>query len=281
MPKATLKEVLIEAKAQGSAVGAFNCYDYLCMRAVAESAEELSRPAIIQTSVAAVKLWGIETMAGWYAGLANRVPVPLVLHLDHCRDLDYLRLCVDSGWTSVMFDGSHLPFEENVVLSKEAAAYASSCGVSVEAELGAIGGKEDDISAGLDVPLADPDEAGRFCERVPLDVFAPAVGTVHGLYKGKPNLDFKRLEEIARRTAVPLALHGGTGLSDEIFKRCIELGCVKINIGTQLKRDLIDGFYDYHSLHPQEYNPLNVFGAQLEQLELGIKQKITLFGGAS
>ena len=281
MPKATLHEVLSTAKAEGYAIGAFNCYDYPCMRAVAESAEELAAPAVIQTSVAAVKLWGIETMAGWYTGLAERISVPLVLHLDHCRDLDYLRRCVDGGWTSVMFDGSHLPFEENVALSEEAAAYASSRGVSIEAELGAIGGKEDDIAAGVDVPLADPDEAEKFCERVALDVFAPAVGTVHGLYKGEPNVDFERLEEIARRTGVPLALHGGTGLSDEIFIRSIELGCAKINIGTQLKRDLIDGFCDYHTLHPQEYNPLTIFEAQLERLKKGIKQKITLFGGAS
>jgi len=147
--------------------------------------------------------------------------------------------------------------------------------------MGAIVGVEDDIHVKeQDAHLADPDEAERFCSEVSLDCFAPAIGTAHGVYAGEPNIAFDRIEAIAGRTGLPLALHGGTGLSDEVFKRCIALGCAKVNISTQLKYAHIDGFVDYNAAHCTEYNPLKVLGAQYDVLKAGITRNIELFGSA-
>jgi ketose-bisphosphate aldolase len=207
--------------------------------------------------------------------------VPVAIHLDHCKDLDVIRGCIDSGWTSVMIDASSKPFDENLALTKQVAGMAGPKDVTVEAEMGAIVGVEDDIHVKeQDAHLADPDEAERFCSEVSLDCFAPAIGTAHGVYAGEPNIAFDRIEEIAGRVQLPLALHGGTGLSDEVFKRCIALGCAKVNISTQLKYAHIDGFVNYHAAHNMEYNPLKVLGAQYDVLKAGIIRDIELFGSA-
>ncbi|MHC4521163.1 MAG: class II fructose-bisphosphate aldolase, partial [Planctomycetota bacterium] len=153
--------------------------------------------------------------------------------------------------------------------------------VTVEAEMGAIVGVEDDIHVKeQDAHLADPDEAERFCSEISLDCFAPAIGTAHGVYAGEPKIAFDRIEEIAGRTQLPLALHGGTGLSDEVFRRCIALGCAKVNISTQLKYAHIDGFVEYRAAHDTEYNPLKVLAAQYDALKAGIVRNIELFGSA-
>jgi len=153
--------------------------------------------------------------------------------------------------------------------------------ITVEAEMGAIVGVEDDIHVReQDAHLADPTEAVKFCSEVSLDCFAPAIGTAHGVYKGTPKIAFDLLERIATDTNLPLALHGGTGLSDEVFKRSISLGCAKVNISTQLKYAFIDGFVGYHQDHDTEYNPLKVLDAQLQALKVGITENIKLFGSA-
>lgn len=274
-----ISAVVGKARREGYAVGAFNILDYASMRAVMESAGELNAPVIIQTSVRTTDFWGYEPVVCWYRELAGGSPVPAVLHLDHCKDIGIIRKCIEAGWTSVMIDASSKPFEENLALSKQVVAIARQAGVTVEAELGEIGGVEDDISvADSNAQLADPDKAERFCEELGLDVFAPAIGTAHGVYKGEPKLAFDRLEEIAGRTGVPIALHGGTGLSDEVFRRCISLGCAKINISTMLKYGFIDGFMEHGRANPDDYNPMNHLKAQLECLKRQIKEKIVLFG---
>ena len=155
-------------------------------------------------------------------------------------------------------------------------------GVSVEAELGEIGGVDDDISvADQDAFLADPGKAEKFCREVALDCFAPAIGTAHGLYKGEPKIDFERLKKISGSTDVPLALHGGTGLSDEVFWKCIALGCAKVNISTQLKHVFTDTFVDYHSGNPTEYNPLKTLEAQYQGLKNVVAGYLRLFGSES
>lgn len=275
----TFRDVLGKARDGGYAVGAFNILDYNSMRAVVESAEELSAPVIIQTSVRTMDFWGFEPVAGWYRQLAADSPVPVVLHLDHCKDLEVIRKCIDAGWTSVMIDASSKPFEENMEMTRRALEMARPAGVTVEAELGEIGGVEDDISvADEDAHLADPDKAAAFCMELDIDVFAPAIGTAHGVYKGEPKLAFDRLEEIAKRTGLPIALHGGTGLSDEVFRKCIALGCAKVNISTMLKYSFINGFMEYGGFHKSDYNPINYMKAQLEHMKEGIKTKIALFG---
>ncbi|MFC1462125.1 ketose-bisphosphate aldolase [Verrucomicrobiota bacterium] len=276
----TIREVLGKARDGGYAVGAFNILDYGSMRAVVESAEELNAPVIIQTSVRTMDFWGFEPVAGWYRQLAGNSPVPAVLHLDHCKDLETIKKCIDAGWTSVMIDASSKPFEENMEMTRQTIEMATPAGVTVEAELGEIGGVEDDISvADEDAHLADPDKAAAFCMELEIDVFAPAIGTAHGVYKGEPKLAFDRLEDIARRTGLPIALHGGTGLSDEVFRKCISLGCAKVNISTMLKYSCINGFMEHGKFHKDDYNPINYLNAQLEHMKEGIRKKIVLFGG--
>ena len=280
MALATMTEMLQSARAQQYAVGAFNIVDYNSMRAVIRAAEELSAPVIVQTSVKTVVYWGHATLVSWFRELAAESPVPVALHLDHCREVDFAVQCLDAGWTSVMFDGSALPFAENLALTRQVAARAEAAGASLEAELGRIGGVEEAVAvADPDALLADPDEAVAFCREVKLAAFAPAIGTAHGRYKGKPRIAFDRLEAIATRTGLPLALHGGTGLEDDVFRKCIALGCAKVNISTQIKHAFIDSFVDYHQAH-HEYEPLKPLAAQFARLKDEVAAKIELFGGA-
>jgi ketose-bisphosphate aldolase len=180
-----------------------------------------------------------------------------------------------------MIDASSKPFEENLALSQRVVQMARPRDVTVEAELGAIVGVEDDIHVKeQDAHLADSEQAIKFCEQVRPDCFAPAIGTAHGVYKGVPKIAYDLLEEVAAKTAVPIALHGGTGLADDVFKKCISLGCAKVNISTQLKYAFIDGFIAYHNANNTQYNPLKVIEAQFNELTAGIVEKIKLFGGS-
>jgi ketose-bisphosphate aldolase len=259
-------------------VGAFNILDNNSFKAVVGAANELNAPVIVQTSVKTVVHWGYRAIIEWYQEIAAQRPIPVAIHLDHCKDIGIIEQCIDNGWTSVMIDASSRPFEENLDLTAKVVEMAKPYGVSVEAELGEIGGVEDDIAVDEeDAHLADPEKAIQFCRELDIDCFAPAIGTAHGLYKGEPNISFDRLETIAKSTHVPLALHGGTGLSDKVFLRCIDLGCSKINISTQLKHLFIDGFVNYHLENKQEYNPLKVIDAQFESMKKGVLEKIRLF----
>ncbi|NLF30588.1 MAG: class II fructose-bisphosphate aldolase [Planctomycetes bacterium] len=272
--------MLQAARKGGYAVGAFNIVDYNSTRAAVRAAEDLKAPIIVQVSVKTVQFWGADALAGWIRQVAGPSPVPVAYHLDHCRDVDVVRQCIDAGWTSVMIDASHLPYEENLALTRQVCAMAAEAGVSVEAEMGAIVGVEDDIFVSQrDAHLADIDQAEAFCREVDLAVFAPAIGTAHGIYKGTPEIAYDRLDAIARRTGLPIALHGGTGLDDATFKRCIELGCAKINISTALKYAFIDGFVDYH-LARKKYEPLKPLQAQYEAVYALVAGNIRLFGSA-
>jgi ketose-bisphosphate aldolase len=272
-----MSAVLPQARKNGYAVGAFNILDYSSMRAVVEAAEELRAPVIIQTSVKTVKLWEYEPINAWYRQLGEKASVPVVIHLDHCKEIEVIKQCIDSGWTSVMIDASSKPFEENLELTSRVIDIAKPAGVSVEAELGEIGGVEDE--EGVDIArLADPDKAIEFCSTLQLDLFAPAIGTVHGIYKGEPHIEFERLDRIARGTGLPLALHGGTGLSDEVFRRAISLGCAKVNISTSLKRSFIDSFEAYRRDHNEEYEPSKLIAHQMEALRNNVAGFIRLFG---
>jgi len=273
-----MNAMLDAAKNSGYAVGAFNILDYSSMKAVVACAEELKAPAIIQTSVTTVRYWGFRPLVEWYLELAKGSPVPLALHLDHCRSLEVIERCIEAGWTSVMIDASSTPFENNRTLTGQVLEMAGPKGVSVEAELGQIVGVEEDIKV-VQGYVTGADEAVRFCDGLDMSVFAPAVGTAHGLYKGEPRIAFDAIEEIARRTGLPIALHGGTGLSDDVFRRAISLGCAKVNISTMLKHTLIDSFTAYVSSHQNEYNPLRILQHQFEKLKTVIKGYIKLFGG--
>jgi ketose-bisphosphate aldolase len=276
-----MKPILAQARTSGYAVGAFNTVDYASTRVAIEAAEDLNAPIIIQFSVKTVKYWGYRALSAWMNELAAPSPVPVAFHLDHCKDLSVIDACLKAGWTSVMIDASSLPFEENLALSRKAVERATAAGADVEAELGEIGGVEDDISVrDEDATLADPAKAEAFCKALDLAVFAPAIGTAHGVYKGEPKIAFDRLEEIQRRIDTPLALHGGTGLSDEIIQRCIGLGCAKINISTQLKHAFIDGFSGYCAANSKNYEPLKPLEAQAAALRAVVAEKIQQFGSS-
>jgi tagatose 1,6-diphosphate aldolase GatY/KbaY len=276
-----MRAMLAKAAAGRYAVGAFNILDYNSTRAVVQAAGELGAPVILQTSAKTVIFWGCRTLMGWVAELAGRAKVPVAVHLDHCRELDLIRDCLEAGWTSVMIDASARPFKENVALSRQVVEMARPRQVTVEAELGAIVGVEDDLHVKeQDSHLADPAQAVEFCAHVQPDCFAPAIGTAHGIYKGEPKIAYDILEKVAQETRVPLALHGGTGLADEVFRRCIALGCAKVNISTQIKYAFIDGFVGYHNAHSTQYDPLKVIRAQFEEMKKGITGNIKLFGSA-
>jgi ketose-bisphosphate aldolase len=281
MPLENMKSMLGKAAGEGYAVGAFNILDYNSTKAVVQAAEQTNAPVIIQTSAKTVIFWGASAIISWIKQLAGQSSVPVALHLDHCKDLDLIRECIESGWTSVMIDASSKPFEENLALSLQVVQMARPKNITVEAELGAIVGVEDDIHVKeQDAHLADIEQSIQFCRQVKPDCFAPAIGTAHGVYKGVPKIAYDRLEEIAAKTAIPIALHGGTGLSKEVFKKCISLGCAKVNISTQLKYAFIDGFVSYHNANNTQYNPLKVIEAQFNQLKAGIIDNIKLFGSA-
>jgi ketose-bisphosphate aldolase len=204
----------------------------------------------------------------------------VVLHLDHCKDLAMIEACAKAGWTSIMIDASELPFEENLELSKRVREIAEKYGVGMEAELGQIMGVEDDmVVAEDDSVLTDPEDAERFCAALDLSAFACAVGTAHGFYHGEPKVDFDRIEAINQRTRTPMALHGGTGLSDEVFEKAIARGAAKVNISTNLKHVFIDSFVGFHTANPKDYEPLRAIDAQYEACKQLFAGFIAKFGG--
>jgi ketose-bisphosphate aldolase len=275
----SFREVLPAARKGGYGVAAFNILDYNTTRAVVRGAEELKAPVIVQVSVKTIKLWGYDAIASWYRQLATPATVPVVLHLDHCNDLGVIEKCIAAGWSSVMMDASSKPFEENMALTRQAMALAKPKGVTMEAELGEIGGVEDDMGVTEEMAhLVDPEKAIRFCRELQPDVFAPAIGTAHGFYKGEPKIAFDRLEKIHRAVDTPFALHGGTGLKDEVFHRCIALGCAKVNISTMLKHSFITAFADHAK--SGDDNPLNYITKQFDALKADVKTIIQTLGSA-
>lgn len=282
MPLESIKPMLAAAREGHYAVAAFNPVDYASLRAAVEAAEAERAPVIVQTSAKTVRYYGHDAIAQWARLLGGKASVPVALHLDHGKDPGMIERCIQTGWTSVMIDASDKPFEENLALTERVLTLATARGVGVEAELGEIGGVEEDLAVDeADAHLADPAKAEVFCRRLPdLAVFAPACGTAHGYYRSEPKVAFDLLADIARRTGVPLALHGGTGLSDETIRRCIASGCAKVNISTHLKHVFIDGFCEYHRSHPDDHEPLNVLRAQREAMVSLLREKIRLCGGS-
>jgi ketose-bisphosphate aldolase len=275
--------MLATALSEGYGVVAFNPVDFASMRAVIEAAEGENAPVILQTSEKTVHYHGHEAIVQWAQLLGGQSAVPVALHLDHGKDLELIQQCLQTGWTSVMIDASDKPFDENLALSRSILEMANGLEVGVEAELGRIGGVEENITvAEDDAHLCDLDEAEVFCRGLPgLGTFAPACGTAHGYYKGTPRVAFDLLAEISRRTGMPLALHGGTGLSDETIRKCIANGCAKVNISTNLKHAFVDGFCEYHREHPEDYEPLRLLRAQHEAMVAMASGKIRVCGGSN
>jgi ketose-bisphosphate aldolase len=275
-----MKPLLRDAMDNGYAVAAFNLVDYGTTKAMVAAAEELNAPVICQTSAKTIQYWSHKEIVSWVRTVAEDSPVPVVLHLDHCKDLAMIEACAKAGWTSIMIDASELPFEENLELSKRVREIAEKYGVGMEAELGQIMGVEDDMHvAEEDSILTDPEDAKRFCDALDLSAFACAVGTAHGYYKGTPVVDFDRIKRINELTRTPMALHGGTGLSDETFAKAIERGAAKVNISTNLKHVFVESFVKYHEEKPNDYEPLRLIDAQYKACKAMFSGFIEKFGG--
>jgi len=257
------KEIMVEAAKEGYAVGAFNITDLLQFEAVIDAAIEKKSPVIIQTSVKPSKFLGTNMMVAIYRTLASSAPVPVCLHLDHCTEIDYCKKCADAGYTNIMIDASKQSYEENIRQTKEVVDYCHRVGnISVEGELGTVGGVEDQIKVAEDeAQLANPKQSIEFVERTGVDIFAPAIGTAHGVYKTKnPKIDFERLATIHKMlnsdgVKTPVVVHGGTGLPEDYIKKLLAAGGAKFNVSTELKHTLIDAKFEYISAHRDEYDP--------------------------
>lgn len=234
MPLVSMNEFLPRAKAEKFAVGQFNLNNLEFAQAIVEAAMEEKSPFIFGVSEGALKYMGIEFTVALAEAAAKKSGLPIALHLDHGSSFEVAMKCIRAGFTSVMFDGSHYPFEENVRLTKEIVKAAHAMGVSVEGELGTIGGVEDDLSVDeADASLAKPEEAIRFFEETGVDALAIAVGTAHGMYTAEPNIRHDIIDEVARAIPVPLVLHGGSGVPDAQIKKAIEYGIAKVNVNTE------------------------------------------------
>ncbi len=257
------KEIMVEAAKGGYAIGAFNVTDLLQFEAVIDAAIEKKAPVIVQTSVKPSKFLGTNMMVAIYRTLAESAPVPVCLHLDHCTEIDYCKKCADAGYTNIMIDASKQTYEENIRQTKEVVDYCHSVGnISVEGELGTVGGVEDQVKVAEDeAQLANPKQAVEFVERTGLDIFAPAIGTAHGVYKTKnPKIDFERLATIHKMLngngiKTPVVVHGGTGLPEDYIQKLLAAGGAKFNVSTELKHTLIDAKYEYITAHRDEYDP--------------------------
>ena len=282
MSYVNLRDMLSKASREQYAVGAFNIVDAMTAEAVMRAAQKKRSPVIIQTSAKTVELYGCSGLVATVKSLAEKADVPVALHLDHCKDMRLIRACIEAGWSSVMIDASSLPFEKNLDMTKEVVAMAHPRDVSVEGELGAIVGVEDDIHVKeQDSHLADPQQSLEYVRLTGIDLFAPAIGTAHGVYKGEPKIAFELLERIANDVNVPIAIHGGTGLSDEVFKKCIECGGVKINVSTQIKHVFRDSISRYFQDNPDGYEPVKIFAYLREQTQKVVESFIDKFGSES
>lgn len=275
----TGKYVLDRANKGNYAVGAFNINNMEILQSIIAAAEEKQAPVILQTSEGAIKYAGIEYIAAMVKVAAEKASVPVVLHLDHGTTYDTIMKCIKYGWTSVMIDGSHLPLDENIAATKDIIKVAHACGVSVEAELGRLGGIEDNINVDeKDARFTSPDEAVKFVAETGVDSLAIAIGTAHGKYKGVPKLDFERLQTIkALIPDTPIVLHGASGIPEEDIIKSTKLGVNKINIDTDIRLAFTDAIREFVATS-DAFDPRKVMAPAKEAMKKVVMGKIEMFG---
>ena len=230
----TAKQLMLDAQKGGYAIGAFNVENMEMVQAVVAAAQELKSPVIIQTTPSTLKYASPEMFYANVAAAAKAASVPVVMHLDHGSSFQLAMQAFRAGYTSIMIDGSHSPYEENIAVTKAVVDACHPAGVPVEAELGKVGGKEDDLDGG-DGGYTVPAEAADFVAKTGVDSLAVAIGTAHGVYKGVPKLDVDRLSEIRKVVSIPLVLHGTSGVPDDAVRECIRRGICKVTIDRYLK----------------------------------------------
>lgn len=278
MALVTSKELMLEAQRNHYAIGAFNVENMEMVQAVVAAAEELSSPVIIQTTPGTLKYAAPEMFYANVRAAAKAARVPVVMHLDHGSSFELALRAFRAGYTSIMIDGSLLGFEENIALSKSVADACHAGGVPVEAELGKVGGKEDDHDGGSGNGYTDPEEAAEFVRRTGVDSLAVAIGTAHGIYKGIPKLDTERISRIREAVSVPLVLHGTSGVPDDTVRECIARGMCKINYATDLRIAFTKGVREYLQNNPTAYDPKKYNAVGRENVKQYVMQKILLCG---
>ena len=273
----TSEKMLRDADANGYAIGAFNVKNMEMVMAVIKACEELRAPAILQTTPSTVKYAGIDMYYANVAAAAKKASVPIALHLDHGSSFELAMQALRGGYTSIMIDGSKLDFEENISLSKRVADACRPSGIPVEAELGKVGGKEDDMSCD-DPGYTNPDDAVRFAKETGITTLAVAIGTAHGIYKGEPKLDMDRLSEIRKVVSIPLVLHGASGVPDDAVKECIRRGISKVNFATELRIAFSDGIKAYLKDNPDAFDPKKYCSVGMNNVTELVKNKILVCG---
>ena len=277
MALVTTKQMLINAQKDNYAVGAFNVENMEMVMAVVEAAEELNSPVIMQTTPSTVKYADVEFFLANAKVAAEKANVPIAMHLDHGNSFELAIKAFRAGYTSVMIDGSHSSFEENIELTKSVVDVCNCANIPVEAELGKVGGKEDDLDGG-DGGYTDPLEAKEFVERTGVTSLAVAIGTAHGLYQGTPKLDFERLAAIREVVSIPLVLHGASGVPDDAVRESIRLGICKVNFATELRIAYSDGVKKYLAENPDGFDPKKYGAAGMENVTALVKEKISVCG---
>ncbi len=283
MPLVSMTDMLNKAKDGGYAVGQFNLNNLEFTQAILQAAEEEKSPVILGVSEGAARyMSGFTTVVKMVEGLLEdlNITVPVAIHLDHGSSFDKCKEAIDAGFTSVMIDASHGPFEENVEVTSKVVEYAHAKGVSVEAELGVVGGQEDDVVAD-GVIYADPKECKELVERTGIDTLAPALGSVHGPYKGEPNLGFKEMEQIGNEAGVPIVLHGGTGIPTKDIQKAISYGTAKINVNTENQIASAKKVREVLAADSEVYDPRKYLGPAREVIKETVIGKMREFGSSN
>lgn len=277
MPLVTSEQMLLDAQKGGYAVGAFNVENMEMLKAVVAAAEELRAPVLLQTTPSTVRYGTLETFKAMASAEAKKATVPVCLHLDHGSSYELVLKAIRAGYTSVMFDGSHETFEENIRLTKQAADAAKACGIPVEGELGKVGGKEDDLEVEEDTNT-DPMQAKEFVEKTGVTSLAVAIGTAHGFYANKPVLDKERITEVKKLVSIPLVLHGASGLSDEDVKECVQRGMCKVNFATELRVVYTGAGKKLLAEDPELFDPKKLGIAGMEAVKEFVKGRMLVCG---
>ena len=278
------REMFAKAIKGGYAIPAFNFNNMEQMQAIIKAAVETKSPVILQVSKGARQYANatlLRYMAQGAVEYAKELGCPnpqIVLHLDHGDTFETCKSCIDSGFSSVMIDGSHHVFEENIEITKEVVRACHAAGIPVEAELGKVGGKEDDLDGGNGNGYTVPSEAAEFVERTGVDSLAVAIGTAHGVYKGTPKLDIDRLSEIRKVVSVPLVLHGTSGVPDDAVRECVARGMCKVNYATDLRIAFSKGLKEYLAGDPEAFDPKKYSAVGREQVKEYVMSKILVCG---
>ena len=280
MALVTLKELLGNIKDKG-AVGAFSTYDLFTAQGIIAGAEKVNMPVILMIGSGPLSKPGNFEVGKLMVKLAQEAKVPAAVFLDHSKSFELCMKAIQLGFSSVMIDGSHLPFEENVALTKKVVEAAHAVGVSVEAELGALAGIEDGESV-ANAKVTDPKDAAKFVELTNVDAMALSIGNAHGLYKGVPNLHYDVLEETAKLIDTPLVLHGGTGIPADMIKKAITLGVSKINVNTECQLYFQEATRKYieagKDLEGKGYDPRKLLAPGAEAIKQCVKDRMEVFG---